>query len=58
MFLQSGFVDIQSNPVAIVGIGTGAFIMMIGLVVFIVIFVKRRGKTQNHEYKPLETNEP
>jgi hypothetical protein len=56
--LQGGFVDIRSNPVALVGIGAGALIMVIGLIVFIVMFVKRhRGSTQIHEYKPLETND-
>ncbi|XP_061193899.1 uncharacterized protein LOC133202140 [Saccostrea echinata] len=55
----SGFVDIRSAPVALAGFGTGAFVMVVGLIVFVIVFIKRhRVTSRKHEYKPLETNEP
>lgn len=56
---DSGPVDIRSSPIALAGIGTATFIMLAGVIVFFIFFVKRhRVTSKNHEYRPLETSEP
>lgn len=56
---DSGLVDIRSSPIALAGIGTATFIMLAGMIIFFLFFVRRhRVTSKNHEYKPLETSEP
>lgn len=56
---DSGLVDLRSSPIALAGIGTATFIILAGMIVFFIFYIKRpRVTSKNHEYRPLETSEP